>query len=80
MLQFDGKKLKELRRGRGLTMSRLGEIVSRSPNHIWNYENSFADPPANVLLTFLEFFQVTAMSLSKAPPQKRLKSNKRASG
>lgn len=66
MLQFDGSKLKELRKSRNLKQKDLAAIVGvKSQSHIANYENGVADPPSHVLLRLMEFFDVPAKKLSK---------------
>lgn len=65
MLQFDGSKLKKLRQGRNLKQKELALLVGKQAGHIANYENGIADPPAEILLRLMSFFEVTAKDLSK---------------
>lgn len=65
MLEFDGTKLKELRKKKGLTQGELGERVGKKTEHISNYENNHANPPSDVLLSLMKFFKVPADGLSK---------------
>ena len=69
MIEFDGSKLKELRKARNLTQSVLAEKVGRETNHISNYENGVATPPSDVLLSLMQFFGVRAEDLSR--PKRR---------
>ena len=65
MLQFDGEKLKTLRKKRNLTQTELGLLVGKKTSNISNYENGFSDPPADTLLNLMSFFQVSARELSR---------------
>lgn len=65
MLEFDGLKLKELRKARKLKQRELGLLVGKRSGHIANYENGVAAPPSDVLLSLLEFFQVSVKEMSR---------------
>ncbi len=65
MLEFDGYKLKQLRKETGMTQGDLGEKVRRKTEHISNYENGHATPPSDVLLSLMEIFKVDASGLSR---------------
>lgn len=64
MLQFDGQKLKELRKGRNLKQRELAVLVGKQAGHIANYENGVACPPSDTLLNLLSFFRVSHRDLS----------------
>lgn len=65
MIKFDGQKLKDLRKKRRLTQPEIGEIVGKTASDISNYENGFATPPADALLSLQKFFQANFAELSK---------------
>lgn len=65
MLEFDGPKLKELRKSKGLTQGDLGMMVGKKTEHISNYENGHAHPPSDVLLNLMEIFKVNRDGLSR---------------
>lgn len=65
MLEFDGSKLKRLRVERKLKQRELALLVGKEAGHIANYENGFAGPPSDVLLSLMSFFEVSAKDLSK---------------
>lgn len=65
MIEWDGTKLKALRREKKLTQGDLGLIVGRKTEHISNYENGHACPPSDVLLRLMDFFKVAAEDLSR---------------
>jgi transcriptional regulator with XRE-family HTH domain len=65
MLKFDGMKLKKLRQERQLKQKELALLVGKGAGHIANYENGIADPPAEILLRLMSFFEVSAKDLSK---------------
>jgi transcriptional regulator with XRE-family HTH domain len=65
MLEFDGSKLKKLRQDRGLTQGELGEQVGKKTEHISNYENGYATPPSDVLLSLMKIFQISADKLGR---------------
>jgi transcriptional regulator with XRE-family HTH domain len=64
MLEWDGTKLKELRKAQKLTQSDLAEKVGKTFSHISNYERD-KKPPCDVLLNFLEIFKVTPDQIGK---------------
>lgn len=66
MLEFDGSKLKQLRKDKGLTQTDLATQVGKSFSHIANYENGYATPPSDVLLNLMTIFKVKADGLSRA--------------
>lgn len=65
MLKFDGQKLKQLRKDRRLTQPEIAEIVGKTASDISNYENGFATPPADILLSLQKFFAADFSALSK---------------
>ena len=65
MLQFDGSKLKQLRKSRNLTQTALAEKVGKETSHISNYENGVATPPSDVLLSLMQFFEIGAEDLAR---------------
>ena len=65
LIKFDGKKLKQLRKNRRLTQPEVAEIVGKTVSDISNYENGFASPPADVLLSLQKFFNADFSALSK---------------
>jgi transcriptional regulator with XRE-family HTH domain len=67
MLEFDGQKLKKLRKAKKMTQTAVAEQVGKKTSHISNYENGFACPPSDVLLSLLEFFKVSHIEVSKTP-------------
>lgn len=67
MKVFDGEKLKALRKERGLKLQDVTEKTGLSVSQLSNYENGHANPPADVLLTLLDFYKVTNFEV--ASPQ-----------
>ena len=65
MLEFDGSKLKKLRKERQLTQKELGILVGKGSSYIANYENGYAAPPSDTLLSLLAFFKVSPRDMSK---------------
>ena len=65
MLEFDGSKLKQLRKDRSLTQTALALKVGKETSHISNYENGVATPPSDVLLNLIQFFGVRAQDLAR---------------
>jgi len=65
MLEFDGEKLRQLRKAKGLTQGDLGERVGKKTEHISNYENGYATPPSDVLLSLMKFFRVSPDGLGR---------------
>lgn len=65
MLEFDGPKLKTLRKSKGMRQGDLAAIVGKKTEHISNYENGHATPPSDVLLSLMKFFKVSADGLSR---------------
>jgi transcriptional regulator with XRE-family HTH domain len=66
MLEFDGTKLKALRKAQKLTQTELGQKVGKKVEHISHYENGYANPPSNVLLNLMKFFNASPSDLGKA--------------
>jgi transcriptional regulator with XRE-family HTH domain len=66
MLEFDGLKLKQLRKERGLLQKDVAVAVGKKQGHIANYENNVADPPADTLLSLLHFFKIAPTKLAKS--------------
>jgi len=52
-------RLKELRKGRGLTQKHLANIFNLDTSSICKYESNQATPPSDIVKKFAEFFQVT---------------------
>lgn len=67
MLQFDGKKLKELRRQRGLTQAEIAILVGKTSADIANYENGWAKPSADTLLSLQKVLSAKYSALSAEP-------------
>lgn len=65
MIQFDGTKLKELRRAKGWTQGELGGMLGKKTEHISSYENGYANPPFGTLVQLLDIFGIEAEDLSK---------------
>lgn len=63
-VEFNGQKLKALRNSKRLTQSEVAEIVGKKTSDISNYENGFANPPADILLSLQKFFDVDFSALS----------------
>ena len=68
VLEFDGKKLKALRKERKLTQTEVAAQVGKEFSHIAHYENGTAKPPADLVLTFIEMFGVTHRELCADQP------------
>lgn len=58
MLEFDGTKLKQLRRAKGWTQGELGLMVGKKTEHISSYENGYAGPPLPVFLELVRIFEI----------------------
>jgi transcriptional regulator with XRE-family HTH domain len=69
MLEWDGTKLKELRKAQKLTQSDLAEKVGKTFSHISNYERD-KKPPCDVLLNFLDIFKVAPEQIAKPKVEK----------
>ncbi len=67
MLEFDGKKLKQLRKDKGMTQTEVAEKVGKETAHISNYENGYATPQSDTLLSLMEFFKISPDAISKTP-------------
>ena len=67
VVKFDGSKLKALRKERRLTQPGVAEIVGKTASDISNYENGFATPPADVLLSLQKLFEADFAALSRDP-------------
>lgn len=63
-VKFDGQKLKKLRKEKRLTQPEIADIVGKKTSDISNYENGFATPPADILLSLQKFFDVDFSALS----------------
>jgi transcriptional regulator with XRE-family HTH domain len=70
MLEFDGTKLKQLRKGQKLTQTDLAEKIFGEPktSSISNYENGIACPPSDVLLSLMDYFKVSPEQISSPKP------------
>lgn len=62
---LDADKLKELRKSRGLKLREVAENTALSVQQLSNYENGHALPPADILLTLLDFYKVTNFEVQK---------------
>lgn len=60
---LDVEKLKKLREDRGLKLREVAESTGISVQKLSNYENGHAAPPSNVLLTLLDFYNVTSSAV-----------------
>ena len=71
MLEFDGIKLKELRKQQNLTQTDLANEIFGKPktSHISNYENGVANPPSDVLLSLMDFFKISPEEISRTAGQ-----------
>jgi transcriptional regulator with XRE-family HTH domain len=75
MIEFDGKKLKDLRRSRNLSQKELERaifgIVDKVPQNgsprICNYETGVATPPGDVILALLRYFNAKPADLCRTP-------------
>lgn len=63
-VKFDGQKLKKLRKEKRMTQPEIAEIVGKTASDISNYENGFATPPADILLSLQKFFNADFSALS----------------
>lgn len=54
-----GKRLRELRKGKKLTMKELGDKLSLAESTISGYENGNRKPDMEILQKFADFFEVT---------------------
>lgn len=68
MKVFDADKLKQLRKDRGLKLNDVTIATGLSVAQLSNYENGHAKPPADVLLTLLDFYKVTNFEVAKSLP------------
>lgn len=65
MKALDPDKLKELRRNRGLKLREVAESNGLNVSQLSNYENGHSLPPADILLTLLDFYKVTNHEVQK---------------
>lgn len=65
MLEFDGQKLKALRKKKKLKQAQLAEKVGKKTSHISNYENGVATPPSDTLLSLIDFFKISHKEISR---------------
>lgn len=65
MKVFDADKLKQLRKDRGLKLQEVTIETGLSVSQLSNYENGHANPPADILLTLLDFYKVTNFEVQK---------------
>ena len=54
-----GKRIRELRRERGLTQDALAELIGCNTSHISNIENNYTKASLNVLLALANTFDTT---------------------
>lgn len=69
---FNGKRLRNLRKEKGLTMKDLGKTFSLAESTISGYENETRKPDLETVDKFADFFEVSAdylmgRSVSKSP-------------
>ncbi len=62
---LDAQKLKDLRLNRKLKLREVAEKTGLTLQKLSNYENGHATPPSDVLLTLLDFYNVTNFEVSK---------------
>lgn len=55
-----GDRLRELREELGLSQKEFASTMKLSEPSVWRYENNQVEPPADVVVRFAEFFNVTA--------------------
>ncbi len=65
MKAFDATKLKQLRKDRGLKLLEVTESTGLTVSQLSNFENGHSKPPADVLLTLLDFYKVTNFEVQK---------------
>lgn len=53
------KRLRELRLEHNLTQKELAKNIGSTDKNIWAYEKGNATPPADVLISYAKFFNVT---------------------
>jgi len=58
-----GKKIKTIRKAKGLTQEKLAELVNRSKNHISKIEQGLANPPLSLIIDIAIALNVTPYSL-----------------
>lgn len=64
MKVFDADKFKQLREDRGMKLREVADATGLSVPQLSNYENGHATPPADTLLTLLDFYKVTNFEVS----------------
>lgn len=57
-LKFAGQKLKKARKANHLTQQQLAEKVGKTLSDISNYENGFATPPGDVMLSLQKVLNI----------------------
>lgn len=57
---FNGERLKQLRKKKGLTQTDLGEILGLDKSTICCYEKGTRQPPIENIIDFMQIFNVTA--------------------
>jgi len=65
MKSFDADKLKQLRKDRGLKLQDVATPTGLTVSQLSNFENGHAKPPADKLLTLLDFYKVTNFEVQK---------------
>jgi len=65
MKVLDAQKLKELRLNRSLKLREVAEKTGLTEQKLWNYENGHNAPPSDVLLTLLDFYNVTNFDVAR---------------
>ncbi len=53
------EKLRSLRIGQSLTQKELASKINSTDKNIWAYENGIATPPAEIIVAYANYFQVT---------------------
>lgn len=64
---FDGKKLKQLRKAKGLTQPQLAEKLGYSYTTVSNWELGDTQPSVKAVETMAGFFGVDALELKGVP-------------
>lgn len=58
-MQELGKRLKELRKKRGLTQEQLGNQIHKSKAAIGSYEQGIQTPPSDVLISLAKLYHIS---------------------
>jgi len=68
--RFLGQRIKELRRGRGLSQEQLAEKMGITPNYLSSIERGQENPTLDLLTTLAEALKVELVALFNYPWQK----------